>query len=192
MTERQTAKTDAKYEIGFGKGVRVGNFRLYKLRASVGAKQHLDSIVITDLSQGWKVQIPSTMNNYLLIQDAYKLYVDGNEEPLRIMIDNLWFTTTMPDARLHRLLMDLSVIWSNPDFVVEKDGAKTPLPDAIANDVRWVWEDVLNQYEADKEAEEQSPDEKQLARDETFHKMLDELNELKNQERNEKDAPKSE
>ena len=177
---------DQKYVIGFGKGVRVGNFRLYKLNASVGSKEHVPALVVASLSQAWKVQIPSTLNMYGFIEMLYRTYVDGNEQPINIVLSNLMNATTMPDARYHRLINDLASIWADPNMTIEKDGAKVSVPDAIANDVRWVWEEVLSDYAKQKELDDTEEAQRQLGKDETFHAMVDEM------EKSRKEGKKSE
>ena len=58
MSKKETNKTATPNQgIGFGKGVRVGNFRLYKIRKGVGSKETVEALVVSSLNQSWSVTI---------------------------------------------------------------------------------------------------------------------------------------
>lgn len=166
---------DARYRIGFGKGVRVGNFRLYKIRASVGAKQHLDSIIAANLGQSWKVQVPSTVPMYSFIEALYRDYADGKRNGLEMVLANMMNASLTPRADYHYLVGCIAQIFADPNGKLTKDGKEHTFVEAVCNDVRWIGEKLQSEYEADRKAEENSPEaETQLRHDETYHTLLDE------------------
>lgn len=186
-TGTKQPEVDPKYNIGFGKGVRAGNFRLYKVRANVGAKQHLDSLVIANLSQSWKVQIPSDMPMYAFIEVLYRDYVDGKQNGLNMILSNMLNVALTPRADYAYLVNCITQIFADPNGSFKKDGKDITIVDAVCNDIHWIAENLQEQYKKDQEAEENSPEaEAQLKRDETYHSMLDEINNLENKQKSDK------
>jgi hypothetical protein len=185
-----TSHTQQEPKITFGKGVRVGNFRLYKIRKAVGSKETVEAIVVASFSQAWSVTIPSTLPIYSLVEDSYSSYVKGDEMMLNMLLANFQNATLTPRADYHYLVNCIAQIFADPEGEVEKDGNKFKLYDAVANDVRWIGERIATEYEQDRKDEEQHPDEEALKHDETFHEMLDELK--TEEEKSAKDDGKSE
>ena len=190
MSKKKINKTAIPNQgIGFGKGVRVGNFRLYKIRKGVGSKETIEALVVSSLSQSWSVTIPCTMPIYHLIEDYYTSYEKGDRRNLSILLSNFFCSTTVLPY-YQGLIYSISLMYANPTMEVEKDGNKFKLYDAVANDVRWIGERIASEYEQDKLNEEQHPDEEALKRDETFHDMVEELQKMEKKET--KDGVKSE
>lgn len=190
MSKKKTNKTATPNQgIGFGKGVRVGNFRLYKIRKGVGSKETIEALVVSSLSQSWSVTIPCTLPIYNLIEDAYESYLKGDEWMLNMLLDNFLYATTVPMTKYHYLVNRIIRIFADPNGEVEKDGNKFKLYDAVANDVRWIGERIAAEHEQDRLNEEQDPDEEALKRDETFHDMVDELQKLEKKEANDGAKP---
>ena len=63
MSKKKTKETATPNQgIGFGKGVRVGNFRLYKIRKGVGSKETIEALTIGFIGPNLeRITIPSTM-----------------------------------------------------------------------------------------------------------------------------------
>ena len=184
MSKKKTKETAIPNQgIGFGKGVRVGNFRLYKIRKGVGSKETLEAIVVSSFSQAWSVTIPCTMPMYHLIEDYYTSYEKGDRKNLGILLSNFFNSTTVLPY-YQGLIYSISLMYLNPTMDVEKDGNKFKLYDAVANDVRWIGERIATEYEQDKLNEEQHPDEEALKRDETFHDMVEELQKMEKKDAN--------
>lgn len=191
MSKEKTNKTATPNQgIGFGKGVRVGNFRLYKTRKGVGSKETIEALVVSSLSQSWSVTIPCTLPIYHLIEDAYASSIKDDSRMLNMLLANFLNATLTPIADYHYLVNCIAQIFADPNGEVEKDGKKYKLYDAVANDVRWIGERIATEHEQDRLNEEQDPDEEALKRDETFHDMVDELQKLGKKEAN--DGAKSE
>jgi hypothetical protein len=185
MSKKKTKETATPNQgIGFGKGVCVGNFRLYKIRKGVGSKETIEALVVSSLSQSWSVTIPCTIPIYNLIEDAYESYRKGDGWMLNMLLDNFLYATTVPMTNYHYLVNCIIRIFADPNGEVEKDGNKFKLYDAVANDVRWIGERIATEYEQDKLNEEQHPDEEALKRDETFHDMVEELQKMEKKEAN--------
>lgn len=181
-----TPHTPQEQKITFGKGVRVGNFRLYKVRKAVGSKETVEAIVVSSFSQAWSVTIPSTLPIYSLIEDSYSSYVGGDERMLSMLLANFQNATLTPRADYHYLVNCIAQIFADPEEEVEKDGNKFKLYDAV----RWIGERIATEYEQDRINEEEHPDEEALKRDETYHEMIDELKNI--EEKDAKDSEKSE
>lgn len=181
-----TSHAPQEPKITFGKGVRVGNFRLYKIRKAVGSKETVEAIVVSSFSQAWSVTIPSTLPMYSLIEDSYSSCVKGDARMLDMLLANFQNATLKPRADYHYLVNRIAQIFADPEGEVEKDGKKSKLYDAVANDVRWIGERIATEYEQDRINEEKHPDEEALKRDETYHEMIDELKDI-----DEKDAKNS-
>nr|DAM60472.1 MAG TPA: hypothetical protein [Caudoviricetes sp.] len=191
MSKKETNKTATPNQgIGFGKGARVGNFRLYKIRKGVGSKETVEALVVSSLNQSWSVTIPCTLPVYHLIEDAYASSIKDDSRMLNMLLGNFLNATLTPRADYHYLVNCIAQIFADPNGEVEKDGKKYKLYDAVANDVRWIGERIATEYEQDRLNEEQNPDEEALKLDETFHDMVNELQKLEKKEAN--DGAKSE
>ena len=190
MSKKKTKETAAPNQgIGFGKGVRVGNFRLYKIRKGVGAKETIEALTIASLDQTWSITIPSTMNNFLIIEG---LYSSGETDILERKLQNIYLACTLSLPYLDDLLFMLFAMMVAPDNeLTDKEGKKYKIYDALANNVRWVAEDLISKMEQEKFDEENDPEkEENLKHDETFHDMVEELQKMEKKDAN--DGAKSE
>lgn len=174
--------TDPKYKIGHGKGVSVGNFRLYKVRMGTG-KDKEENLVVSGIQQGWRVHIPDTVPQYQMIQSLYADYVDGSQMGLNMYLSNMINVSLNIRADYHYLINCIAQIYANPNGTVKKGDKTYTIIDAVANDVKWIGENVQMEYARDKEAEEMSKAAKdQLDKDEVFHSMIDDAENLEKKE----------
>ena len=185
-----TSNAPQEPKITFGKGVRVGNFRLYKIRKAVGSRETVEAIVVSSFSQAWSVTIPSTLPIYSLIEDSYSSYVKGDERMINMLLVNFQNATLTPRADYHYLVNCIAQIFADPEGEVEKDGNKYKMYDAVANYVRWIGERIATEYEQDEQDEEQHPDEEALKHDETFHEMVEELQKMEKKDADKGDKSK--
>lgn len=176
---------DPKYSIGYGKGVNAGNFRIYKVKTGVGKDNKVDSLVVSGIEQGWRVYIPDTVAQYKMIQSLYADYVDGKKIGLQMYLSNMINVSLNIRADYHYLVNCLAQIYANPNGTVKKDDKTYTIIDAVANDVKWIGENVQIEYNRDKEDEKSSKEaKKQMERDETFHVMFDDMEKLEEEEKN--------
>lgn len=183
QTEQIRNLDDPKYKIGFGKGVRVGNVRLYKVMSGIG-KDREDTLVVSGVQQGWRVYLPASTQQFGMIETLYADYVDGKKAGLMMYLSNMINVSLNIRADYQYLVNCIAQIYANPTGTVEKDGKKISIIDAVANDVRWIGENVQSEYYRDKEDEENSKEaEEQLKKDETYHKMLDEVEKMEKEEK---------
>ena len=190
MSKKKTKETTTPNQgSGFGRGVRVGNFRLYKIRKGVGSKETIEALTIASLDQTWSITIPSTMNNFLIIEG---LYSSGETDILERKLQNIYLACTLSLPYLDDLLFMLFAMMVAPDNeLTDKEGKKYKIYDALANNVRWVAEDLISKREQEKFDEENDPEkEENLKHDETFHDMVEELQKMEKKEAN--DGAKSE
>lgn len=185
MTEQEEAAAqgrnldDPKYKIGYGKGVRIGNFRLYKRKTGLGSKERLDCIMIANFEATWSVQIPATQQQYAMIEALYADYVDGKKAGLMMYMANMINVSLNIRADYQYLVNCIAQIYADPNGKVTKNGKEYTIIDAVANDVKWIGENVQSEYYRDKEDEENSKEaEKQLKKDETLHEMVDEVKKI--------------
>lgn len=181
MKDTENKKTEEEtqeiaHPITFGKGVRAGNFRLYKFMASVGAKEKLACIVVSSLSQTWKVQIPSTMPMYEMIEMLYNDYASGNKRGLDVLLSNFMNCSLTARADYQYLVSCIAMLFLNPNGTVTKDGTEYSFADAVCNDIKWMVEELQVRYREDRKEDNTEEAKQQLKADETFHSMIDELN----------------
>lgn len=163
---------EANKTIGYGKGVRAGNFKLYKVKTGID-----NSIFVSNLTRSWRVQIPSTTPMYAFIEMLYSDYIDGKTQGLEMLLANLINVSLTPRADYIYLINLITQLFANPSEVITaKDGTKHNLVDAVCNDIRWITENLVAERERAKEEEENSPEaEEQLKRDETFDSIKQQL-----------------
>lgn len=177
-TENKKTKKETPeitHPITFGKGVRAGNFRLYKFMAPVGAKEKLACIVVSNLSQAWKVQIPSTMPMYEMIEMLYNDYANGDKRGLDVFLSNFMNCSLTARADYQYLVNCIAMLFLNPNGTVIKDGSEYSFVDAVCNDIKWIAEELQVRYKEDAKEDNTKETDQQLKSDETFHSMIDEL-----------------
>lgn len=165
--------------IGYGKGVRVGNFHIYRAKISAGAKEQIDCLVLSNYSKSWRVHIPSTVPMFTWISDLYQDSLSGKEQGINMVLTNIMNVCLTARADYQYLVNCLAQIFINPEEKITKDGHEYTIVEAVCNDIKWFAEKIRDEYEADKKAEENDPEaEKQLSHDETYHAMIDELGDM--------------
>ena len=80
--------------IPFNRAVRVGNFKVWRSRVSLGSgkdKTSIEAVSVSNLDGSWKVQIPSTsqMFGFIMQQYATVLLIDDDsvDDNQRLSID---------------------------------------------------------------------------------------------------------
>lgn len=92
---------------------RVGNFKLWK---SVNASDGVSTIVISDMSGSWSVQVPQTYLAYPMIE---QLYSEGNEEMLHTYIANVNFVSAIFNGYYQRAVSMVGHCYMKPELLRE-------------------------------------------------------------------------
>lgn len=117
---------DKKKEIPYVVPGRVGNFKIWRAKKSVGSgdtKSDLDIICISELDGGWQVRIPSTLEMYALLCEMYGSDDDEVLGALQYLIANMLYVSTIPNGFFSRAVGLCTMVYSNPhDFLNVKRG----------------------------------------------------------------------
>lgn len=159
-----------------GRGVRVGNMRLYKIKAHVGDKQTIDAIVISTMSQSWKLQIPSTMPMYSWINDLYEDYSKhGERRPIQLVLNNMLNATCYTSAMYQYIIQYLTLLFADPTLKLKAGDEEKSIIELLFAQIKAAYEDLMVTRAKEKENEETSSEAaSQLKEDETYHSMLEE------------------
>lgn len=112
-------KEKSKREIPFGKAVRVMNYKMWKVNVSVGNKQTIPAICVSNLDGTWKVQIPSTSLMYSALTDLYSTEEKKDFDILFSFLTNFNFATTISTGHYQNMLILLTYAYMNPQVLDE-------------------------------------------------------------------------
>lgn len=165
---------DNKRKIPFIRPVRVGNYKVWRNRATVGKGKHKDEVeqvCISDLEGLWQVRIPSTS---IMFSAICGLYADESlSDSLSTVFTNMLVVSTVQNGYFHRAVQMCSSLYFNPDLLRKKKERKDLKKEAerLVEDFL-AWRDVY-----DAQAKENAPTEEQERSDEVLEEMLEEVEE---------------
>ena len=114
--------------IPFGRAVRVGNFKLWRSRTSVGSgkdRTGIETVNVSNLDGTWKVQIPSTMAVFSTIIQSYATVDEKMRENfLGMIFSNMYGITTTASEALHDGYFFLSEMMSFPYLLLPEKEMK--------------------------------------------------------------------
>lgn len=163
---------DNERKIPFVKPARVGNYKVWRNKATVGKgkdKYEVEQVCISDLEGVWQVRIPSTN---VMFSAIIGLYADESlATSLDTLFANMLMVSSIPNGYFHRAVQMCSALYFNPDLLRKRKERKDLVKEAkrLAEDFLR-WRDV---YEADIKANE--PTEEQERQEEVLEEMLEEV-----------------
>ena len=117
--EKENDVIQRKRESPFGKAVRIQNFKMWRTNVSVGSKQTIQAICISNLDGTWKVQIPQT---YLMFRALTDLYGTEDKQDFDILfsfLTNFNFATSISNGHFQNFLILAVYGYMHPE-VLEK------------------------------------------------------------------------
>ena len=165
---------DNERKIPFVRPARVGNYKLWRNKVTVGKgkdKYDVEQICVSDLEGVWQVRIPETNGMFAAITG---LYADESLAPsLSTIFANLLMVSSIPNGYFHRAVQMCSAVYFNPDLLRKKKERK----DLVKESKRLV-EDFLEWRGVyDAQTKENAPTEEQERSDEVLEEILDEIDE---------------
>ena len=163
---------DNSRKIPFVKPARVGNYKLWRSRVTVGKgkdKDDIEQICVSDLEGVWQVRIPSTNVMFSAISG---LYADESLAPsLSTVFANMLMVSTIPNGYFHRAVQMCESVYFNPDLLRKRKERK-----AFVKEAKRLVEDFLRWRDVyDAQAKEDAPTEEQEHSEEVLEEILDEL-----------------
>lgn len=111
--------------IPYVKPVRVGNFKLWRRRQTIGKGKDthsIDCLIISNLEGSWRVCIPSTMAIYGTIFNTYMTTDDNlREDFLGMLFTNYYNLTTTNSEVLHDAFFFLQEMATMPYLLLSED-----------------------------------------------------------------------
>lgn len=169
---------DNERKIPFVKPARVGNYKIWRTRTTLGKgkdKYEVEQVCISDLDGVWQVRIPSTNVMFSAITG---LYADEGLTPsLNTIFANMLMVSTIPNGYFHRAVQMCSTLYFNPDLLRKKKERKGLVKEAKKLvDEFLEWRDIY-----DAQDKESVPTEDQEHSEEVLEEMLDEVDRQENQ-----------
>lgn len=124
--------------IPFVKPARVGNFKVWRSKKTMGAgrsRMDVEQINVSDLEGLWQVKIPATSTMFGLVRD---LYADAeahekNEQYLLLFFSDMLYASCIANGYFHRGIKLLAEAYANPDILMEgKEGNEAFLENLAA------------------------------------------------------------
>lgn len=165
---------DNERKIPFVRPARVGNYKLWRNKVTVGKgkdRYDVEQICISDLEGVWQVRIPATNAMFAAISG---LYADESLAPsLSTIFANMLMVSTIPNGYFHRAVQMCESVYFNPDLLRKKKERKE-----LVKEAKRLVEDFLEwrvMYEL--QVKEDEPTEEQMRSDEVLDDILDEVGE---------------
>jgi len=163
---------DEAKKIPFVKPARVGNYKVWRTKTTVGKgkdKYDVEQICVSDLEGVWQVRIPSTNVMFSAITG---LYADESLAPsLDTIFANMLMASTIPNGYFHRAVQMCASVYFNPDLLRKRKERKGFVKEAkrlIGDFLDW-----RSLYDA--QAKESEPTEEQERSDEVLEEMFEEI-----------------
>lgn len=110
-------------KIPFVKAVKVGNFRLWRVRKDV-----VDCICVGNADGTWCVRVPSTFEMYAVLNALYDDYLspygsvsERGGTVLDTILSNMMYATVVGNGYFHQALMHIATAYANPSFLDSDD-----------------------------------------------------------------------
>ena len=159
-------------KIPFVKPARVGNYKIWRTKATVGKgkdKYDVEQICISDLEGVWQVRIPETNVMFSAVSGLY-----ADEElagSLSTIFANMLMVSSIPNGFFHRAVQMCSALYFNPDLLRKKKERKD-----LVKEAKKLVEDFLEWREVyESQVKENEPTDEQMHSDEVLEEMLDEV-----------------
>lgn len=109
-------------KIPFGKPARVGNYKLWRSRCTIGKgkdKDYIEQICVGNLDGSWQVKIPATFEMFTIL---WELYADpAKQSILASYLNNMAFATITGNGYFQRAVELVAIIYANPSLLDKKD-----------------------------------------------------------------------
>lgn len=159
-------------KIPFVKPARVGNYKIWRTKATVGKgkdKYDVEQICVSDLEGVWQVRIPETNVMFSAVSGLY-----ADEElagSLSTIFANILMVSSIPNGFFHRAVQMCSALYFNPDLLRKKKERKD-----LVKEAKKLVEDFLEWREVyESQVKENEPTDEQMHSDEVLEEMLDEV-----------------
>lgn len=173
---------DKNKTIPFIKPVRVGNFKLWRSKTSIGKgkdKMDIEAINVSNLDGTWSVRIPATFEMFGMVVEAYQWYNSDNpdekkrgEDYIFTIFSNMMYVSSVCNSFYHRGVQMVSTVYAYPDVLRDKKKFKSLKKEAEGTIKRFLeW-----RKDYDKYLESLEPTEKELMQDEIAEKAMNILN----------------
>lgn len=165
-------------KIPFVKPARVGNYKIWRTKATVGKgkdKYDVEQICVSDLEGVWQVRIPETNVMFSAVSGLY-----ADEElagSLSTIFANMLMVSSIPNGFFHRAVQMCSALYFNPDLLRKKKERKD-----LVKEAKKLVEDFLEWREVyESQVKGNEPTEEQEHSDEVLEEMLDEVDKQEKQ-----------
>lgn len=175
------SKEPKSREIPFVKPARIGNFKVWRSKMSLGKgkekKVDIEQINISTLDGTWQVKIPATFEMFALLRDLYSEHTAGVEDQrtaqLSTIFGNMLYASCVANGYFHSAINICTTIYANPNLLKADDENHL----SFMEDVKSLIDGFLEwrkEYEA--HVEENQPTEEELNSDQVVEDMVTELN----------------
>ncbi len=170
---------DNERKIPFVKPARVGNYKVWRSKVTVGKgrdKYDVEQVCVSDLEGLWQVRIPETN---VMFSTIVGLYADESlAGSLNTIFANMLIVSTIPNGYFHRAVQMCESVYFNPDLLRKRKERKD-----LVKEAKRLVEDFLKWrgiYEA--QVKENAPTEEQERSDEVLEEILEEVDKQSEEE----------
>ena len=173
---------EQKNEIPFVKPARIGNFKVWRSKKSIGDgknKVNVEQINISTLDESWQIKIPATFEMFSLIRDLFEEHTnsvaDQRTAQLSSIFGNMLYASCIANGYFHRSINICATIYANPNLIKEDNENR----ESLIQDIKALASGFLAwREEYDKHADANKPTIEELESDQNAEEILNELAEL--------------
>ena len=159
-------------EIPYGKPVRVGNFKLWRTKKTIGRgreRSDIEQVNVSTLDESWQVKIPATYEMVALLRSLFAECSEQRNSQLSSIFCNILYTSCVPNGYFQKAVSLCAMAYANPDLL--RDGGKEH--DDFVKSVRAVVDGFLEWRKAyDEEVARNAPTEEQTRSDEVADEII--------------------
>ena len=104
-------------EIPFGKPIQIGGLKMWRTKVMAGDKETIQAIVVSNLDQTWKVQIPETYMMFRAITDLYSTESQKDTEILFSFLSNFNLCTSISNGCFQNFLILAVYAYMHPEVL---------------------------------------------------------------------------
>ena len=162
-----------KNEIPFIKPARVGNFKVWRNRKTIGTgrdKAEIEQINVSTLDEGWQIRIPATYDMFGLISELF-----GSEEHKGRLVNifsNMLYASCIANGYFQQAVNMCASCYASPNVLNEEDSEH----EGFVHDVKALVAGFLEwRREYEKKIAALAPDEDEDRADEVADEMMEEV-----------------
>lgn len=109
-------------EIPYGKPVRVGNFKVWRTKKTIGRgkeRTDVEQVNVSTLDESWHVKIPATFEMVAMMRGLFSENTERRDGQLSAIFSNILYSSCVPNGYFQRALSMCAMAYADPGLLRE-------------------------------------------------------------------------